>query len=218
MTTDHRLPTADETSAMPRHLVILSSYHLVMRWLAFLTLCSSILLLTACGAAPGDAARQADDGGGSRISPDVVARRFFEDFGKALSDPGLQDEARRSKLAEQLAEYFVPTERDDQRAALNTALDSFANGLARLDADQTLTLELRITDVRILSEDGDRALVRPVNGAAAASIYLLIAHTDDRGGVIPEFEQEVGLDKMIGRPDGAIPTIKIGDRWYLTEG
>ncbi len=61
-------------------------------------------------------------------------------------------------------------------------------GSARLDVGQTLTLELRITDVRILSEDGDRALVRPVNGTAAASIYLLIARTNDRGVVTPEFE------------------------------
>jgi hypothetical protein len=176
------------------------------------------MLLAACGAAPGDIAAQTGPGGGSRISPDIVARRFFEDFGRALSDPELHDATRRSKLAEQLAEYFVPNERDDQRAALNTALDSYADGLARLDPNQTLTLELRITEVRILSEDGDRALVRPVNGAAVASIYLLIAHTDDRGAVIPEFEQEIGFDRMIGSADGAIPAVKIGDRWYLTEG
>lgn len=177
-----------------------------------------IMLLAACGPAPGDSGSQVDTSGGSRISPDIVARRFFEDFGKALSDPDLKNATRRSKLAEHLAEYFVPNERDDQRVALNTALDSYADGLARLNANQTLTLELRITEVRILSENGDRALVRPVNGTATASIYLLIAHTDDRGAVIPEFEQEIGFDKMIGNADGAIPVVKIGDRWYLTEG
>jgi hypothetical protein len=225
MTTDRRPPTTDrrpptgEMSAVPCHPVILSPCHRVIRWLSLVVLCADLLLtLAACGAAPGDVASQAGAGGGSRISPDIVARQFFEEFGKALGDPELKDETRRSKLAEQLAAYFAPNERDDQRAALNAALNSFADGLARLDANQTLTLELRITDVRILSEDGNRALVRPVNGTAAASIYLLIAHTDDRGVVIPEFEQEIGFDKMIDRPDGAVPAIKIGDRWYLTEG
>jgi hypothetical protein len=176
-------------------------------------------MLAACGPTPSASpASEGDALGGSRISPDVVAQRFFEAFAAALNDPALKDETRRSKLAEQLAEYFAPNERDDQRIAMNLALSNFADGLSRLDAGQTLTLELRITDVRILSEDGDRALVRPVNGTAAASIYLLIAHTDDRGVIIPEFEQEIAFEEMIGRSDGSIPAVKIGDRWYLTEG
>jgi hypothetical protein len=214
MTTFRRLRIEDRGWKIARQALASILYPLS----SILCLLIIATLLAACGAAPGDVALQPDTSGGSRISPDIVARQFFEEFGKALSDPGLKDETRRSKLAAQLAEYFAPNERDDQRAALNTALDSFADGLARLDTNQTLTLELRITDVRILSEDGDRALVRPVNGNATASIYLLISHTDDRGVVIPEFEQEVGFDKMIDRPDGAVPAIKIGDRWYLTEG
>ena len=178
-----------------------------------------LLILAACGPTSSvPPAAPADTSGGSRISPDVVAQRFFEAFGAALNDPGLADETRRSKLAEQLAEYFAPNERDDQRIAMSMALSNFADGLARLDTDQTLTLELRITDVRILSEDGDRALVRPVNGTVPASIYLLIARTDDRGVVTPEFRQEIAFEEMIGRPDGSIPVVKIGDRWYLTEG
>src|SRR5215470_6520326 len=90
MTTDHRPPTTDyrclrlseikgsTTGGMPEapcHLVTLSPCHPVIRWLSFVALCAGFLLnLTACGAAPGDTASQADTGGGSRISPDVVAR------------------------------------------------------------------------------------------------------------------------------------------------
>jgi hypothetical protein len=102
--------------------------------------------------------------------------------------------------------------------ALNAALASLADGQARLDTGQTLTLDLRFTSIQKVSDDGERALIRPVNGGANASIYLLIARTNDRGVIVPEFEQEIGFEKIIGRADGAIPTIRIGDRWYLTEG
>jgi len=177
-----------------------------------------LLVLAACGVAPDDANRQDESGGGSRYGPESVGEHFFKDLQDALKDPALADDTTRGKWAEKLAEYFAPNERDDQRAALNTSLSSFADGMGRLNANQTLTLDVRVTGVQKISDDGDRALVRPVNGAANASIYLLIAHTNDRGVVVPEFEQEIGFDKIIGRSDGAIPTIRIGDRWYLTEG
>jgi hypothetical protein len=188
-------------------------------WLSFVALCIGFtLLLVACGAAPGDATPQADSGGGSRFGPESVAENFFKDLRDALKDPALADDAARSKWAEKLANYFAPNERDDQRTAMNAALLSFTDGLKQLDAAQTLTLDLRFTNVEKISDDGERALVRPVNGNNNASIYLLIAHTNDRGVAIPEFEQEIGFEKITGRSDGAVPTIRIGDRWYLTEG
>jgi hypothetical protein len=183
-----------------------------------LTISAVLLALAACGVAPDDANRQDEPGGGSRYGPESVAEHFFKDLHDALKDPALADDTARGKWAEKLAEYFAPNERDDQRAALNTSLSSLVDGMGRLNANQTLTLDVRVTGVQKVSDDGDRALVRPVNGTANASIYLLIAHTNDRGVVIPEFEQEIGFDKIIGRSDGAIPTIRIGDRWYLTEG
>jgi hypothetical protein len=178
----------------------------------------ALLILTACGLASDDANTPADQSGGSRIGAENVAQNFFDDLRNALKDPKLADDTVRSRWAAQLASYFAPNERDDQQAALNTALSTLASGLGRLGPDQTLTIELRITAVQKISDDSSRALVRPVNGTANASIYLLIAHVNDRGVQIPDFEQEVGFDKIIGRADGAIPTIKIGDRWYLTEG
>jgi hypothetical protein len=188
---------------------------LVSRW----SLASALLLaLAACGAAPGEQTPQADAAGGSRFGPESVAENFFKDLRDALKDPALADDAGRSKWAEKLANYFAPNERDEQRVAMNAALSSFADGLKQLEAEQTLTLDLRFTNVEKISDDGERALVRPVNGAGNASIYLLIAHVNDRGLVVPEFEQEIGFEKITGRSDGAVPTIKIGDRWYLTEG
>jgi hypothetical protein len=179
---------------------------------------AALLVLTACGVASDDLNAPVDQSGGSRIGAENVAQNFFEDLRSALKDPKLSDDAARSRWAEQLAGYFAPNERDDQRVALNTALATLVSGLERIGPDQTMTIELRMTAVQKLSGDGDHALVRPVNGTANASIYLLIAHVNDRGVQIPDWEQEVGFDKIIGRADGAIPTIKIGDRWYLTEG
>lgn len=177
-----------------------------------------IVLLVGCGPFASTSFSSDDPGAGSHISPDIVARRFFNDFAAALKDRDLKDDTRRSKLAEQLAEYFAPTERDDQRLALNDALTSFADGMLKLNADETMTLELRITEVRIVSEEADRALVRPINGTQNASIYLLISRTTDRGAQVTEFEQELSFDKIFGNADGAIPAIKVGDVWYLTEG
>jgi hypothetical protein len=182
-------------------------------------LCAALALaLAACSAALNNGPTPDDPAGGSRYGPESVAENFFNDLRAALKDPALADDTVRSKWAEKLSNYFAPNERDDQRAALNEALSSFTDGQAQLNAGQTLTIDLRFTGVQKVSDDGQRALVRPVNSGANASIYLLIAHTNDRGVVVPEFEQEIGFDKIIGRNDGAIPTIRIGDRWYLTEG
>jgi hypothetical protein len=184
-------------------------YRIVVAWV----LCLG--MLSACTATT---TTIEDLGGGSRISPDIVAQRFFEEFGAALNDPQLGDSERRSKLAEQLAEYFAPNERNDQRIALNSALANFAEGLRGLDENQTLSLQLRITDVLIVSETENEALVRPINGSEQASIYLLISRTTERGAIIPEYEQEVSFEQVFGRPNGTVPVVKIGDRWFLTEG
>jgi hypothetical protein len=173
-------------------------------------------LLAAC--AQSSSELEPEDTGGSRISPDIVAQRFFESFGAALADPNLSDSEHRAKLAELLAEFFSPNERNAQRIALNTSLANFAEGLKILDADEFLTLEMRLTDVRILSEEDDYALVRPVNGNESASVYLFIGRTNERGVVYTIYEQEVPFEIVFGREDGAVPVVRIGDRWYLTEG
>jgi hypothetical protein len=178
-----------------------------------------LLVLVACSSTSEQPTQQVDDpAGGSRFGPQVLAENFLKDLRDALHDPALGNDTVRSKWAEKLANYFAPNERDDQRVALNTALASFADGQTKLDLGQTLTLDLRFTSVQKIADDGEHALVRPVNGGADAGIYLLIARTNDRGVVVPEFEQEIGFDKIFGREDGAFPAIRVGDRWYLTEG
>jgi hypothetical protein len=170
-----------------------------------------LLALAACGAAPGQTTVQGSQSGGS-ISPDTVAKSFLEDLDNALKDPRLSDDQRRGEWVERLAGYFAPNERDDQRIMLRSALDSFIGGLGKLELNENMTLELRYDDVQLLYENDDRAMVRPVNGA----IYVLITRTTD-AGVLNLYEDTVSLDKIIGN-EGAVPVIRIGRSWYLTEG
>jgi hypothetical protein len=172
-----------------------------------------LLALAGCSlGAPGAAVSgQAPGGGASK--PEEVVQSFFEDLRDALKDPALENDERRGQIAEQLANYFAPNERDDQRVALRDALDSFVHGLGRLDPSERLTLEVRFEHFQKLSEDDDHALIRPVNG----SIYVLISRTTN-SGVVTIYEDSVGFDKILGREDGAVPVVRIGRSWFLTEG
>jgi hypothetical protein len=46
---------------------------------------------------------------------------------------------------------------------------------------------------------------------------MQISRITDRGAQ-PYYEQPISLDRIIGRSDGSVPTIRIGGRWFLTEG
>lgn len=173
-----------------------------------------LALLMACGAVPGEAGLPAEPIAPSELGPEVIAQNFFEDLRTALKDPNIVRDEARGVWVEKLAGYFAPAERDDQRAALRAALSSFANDISELDPNQALTLELRFDGVEKLSDDGTRAMVRPIN----ASIHLLIVRTTETGKVITEYEQQIGLNQIIGRADGAVPMVRVGGRWFLTEG
>ncbi|HEX9374092.1 MAG TPA: hypothetical protein VF897_23975 [Roseiflexaceae bacterium] len=186
--------------------------HSAIRWFVALLLVLVLLALTGCSMRPAETPAQANPGGGGP-SPEAVATSFFDDLGQALKDPQLADDKRRGEWVDRLAGYFAPNERDDQRIALSTALDSFATGLGKLDPNENLTLELRFEGIEKLSDNGSRALVRPVNG----SIYVLITRTTS-AGVANLYEDNVGLDKIISAGAGAVPVVRIGRSWFLTEG
>jgi hypothetical protein len=133
-------------------------------------------------------------------------------LGSALRDPKLADDQQRGAWVERLAGYFAPNERDDQRIALRAALDNFATGRARLEPNESLTLDLKIERLEQVSLTSDRAMIRPVNGA----IYVLITRTTSAGDQ-KLYEETVPLEKIIGN-DGAVPVLRIGRSWYLTEG
>jgi hypothetical protein len=173
---------------------------------------AALLALAGCSLGQAEAPQQDIQSGGG-ISPERVAEDFFDDLGNALKDPQLANDDKRSQWAERLAGYFAPSERDDQRIALRSSLDSFVAGLGELDPNEDLTLELRMEGIAKVDESGDRATVRPING----SIYILITRTAN-GGVSTLYEDTVALDKVIGGQDGAVPVVRIGRSWFLTEG
>ena len=170
--------------------------------------------LAACGfEQPSEPAAQADQSGGG-LAPETVAKNFFDDLRAAMNDKQLANDDQRGKWVEQLSNYFAPAERDDMRIALSTALDTFVSGLGKLANDEDLTLDIKFDGIEVVSEADDRALVRPING----SIYLLITRTTDTGAVINLWEQSNPLNTIIGNPDGAVPVVRIGRTWFLTEG
>jgi hypothetical protein len=179
----------------------------VGRWSVVIALC----FLSGCAAIPGPSTDQAPAGGGS-FSPEAVAQSFFDDLGSALDDPKLADDQQRGVWVERLAGYFAPNERDDQRIALRTALDSFTAGLGKLEPNENLNLDLKIERLEQVSQTDDRALIRPVNG----SIYVLITRTTS-AGTQNLYEETVPLEKIIGN-NGLVPVLRIGRSWYLTEG
>jgi hypothetical protein len=177
-----------------------------------LVVIATLAALAACGFSTPAPDQAAQGGGGS--SPELVVQNFFEDLRLALKDQQqLTNETKRTQLVERLANYFAPNERDDQRVALSSALDNFVNGLGKLDQNENLTLEVRFDGVEKISDTGDRAMVRPNKG----SIYILITRTTNNG-VFTLYEDDVPLTKIIGNPDGAVPVIRIGRSWFLTEG
>lgn len=176
-----------------------------------ITLIIALLALAACGLTPGQSNLQGTQGGGS-VSPEAVGRSFFEDLGSALRDPKLADDQQRGIWVERLASYFAPNERDDQRIALRAALDNFTTGRGKLEPNENLTLDLKIEGLEQIAQTGDRALIRPINGA----IYVLITRTTN-AGVQNLYEETVPLEKIIGN-NGSVPVLRIGRSWYLTEG
>lgn len=180
------------------------------RWLLALALAFA---LAACGFDPTSTPVQGQAGGGG-LSPELVAQNFFDDLSAALKDKQISNDTKRSKWVDQLASYFAPAERDDIKVALSTALDTYVDGLGKLGTNEALTLDVKYDRIETISEDGNRALVRPING----SIYLLITRTTETGAVITLWEQDDPLNKIIGNADGAVPAVRIGRTWFLSEG
>ena len=186
--------------------------HLARQWSVVIALTAFVLsLLSACGMTPGQSIVQGTQGGGS-FSPVAVAQSFFEDLGNALRDPKLAEEQQRGAWVERLAGYFAPNERDDQRIALRAALDSFTAGRAKLEPNESLTLDLKIERLEQISQTEDRAMIRPVNGV----IYVLITRSTSTG-IQNLYEETVPLERIIGN-NGSVPVLRIGRSWYLTEG
>jgi len=187
------------------------------RYSFFVVMVVLLLMATGCATpAPAAPTPSAEQEGGVN-NPESVVSSFFEDLGEALNDPQLASDERRSYWVEQLAGYFAPNERDDQRLALREALGNFAQDLAQLDAGETLTIEMQGFGFqqgrRTLSADGARATVEFPD----ATITMLITQAG-ADGPVTIYEQPIALSRVIGNPTNSVPLVRIGERWYLTEG
>jgi hypothetical protein len=181
---------------------------------ALLALLVLLAALSGCGQVSETPTPAAAESSGVN-NPEPVVESFFEDLGAALNDPQLAQTDRRAYWVEQLAGYFAPNERDDQRLALREALGSFAEDLTRLESGEALTIEMHgfAQGRKSLSDDGLRATVELPD----ATITMLITQASDRGP-ITIYEQPIALSQVIGSSDNSVPLVRIGGRWYLTEG
>ena len=185
------------------------------RLLACVLACVALgAVLAGCGSFQRQpAAAQPAQTGQGGLTPESVTKAFFDDLSLALKDPALVNQDVRARWVERLSGYFAPNEREAQRVILNDALASFAEDRAQLGDDEALSLEIHFDEPRRIAEQGDQALVLLPN----ASIFMQISRITDRGA-IPYYEQPISLDRVTGRTDGSVPTIRVGNRWFLTEG
>jgi hypothetical protein len=177
-------------------------------WLFGALLGALILLLSACGAA-GITAADVPIGNGA-VSPKNAVDGYFQTLNRTLKDPNIKNDDVRQKWVNQLAAFFAPNERDDQRVMIGTSLDQFTQGLkTELKPNESVTLEVRYDALEPeMTDGGSRAVVRAVNGA----IHLMIV------GDTTWEQPPVPLSQLTGRADNTIPVVRIGDHWFLTEG
>lgn len=165
------------------------------------------MLLTACGPTAVVEESLGRIGGGS--TPYDVVSTFLDEFGQALKDPQIQNDAVRERRANILADFFTPGEREDQRVAFSAMLDNYAGELKTAVApNETFVLELVWDDIQAPADPPQRALVKVVNGRVAWQVL--------RDGYIID-EQQTLLSDMIGRADSSLPVVKVGTIWFLTE-
>lgn len=171
-----------------------------------LAIIAALLLLAGCAAEPAEE-ELAGAGGGS---PQQVVESFLEDLNEALADPRLGEQAVRRAWAESLAGHFAPSERADQRAAMAGMLADFAASAASPAVGSKATLELSWARIDLLEQEGERALVRVVDGV------LTLRFLDADGELLRE--RTAGLTEVIGQTSGGLPTLRVGASWFMTEG
>jgi len=158
--------------------------------------------------------------GAGGVVPEVAVEGFFADLNEALADRRLlASDSARARWAEQLAGYFAPVERQRQRAALGRMLDEFAASV-RQEAQKAapgeqiqVVLEVRPQpiDARIVARQEVRALAQLPD----AALYVQIASLRE-GRQEVTYRQSEPLARLLGRPDGSIPLVRVDGRWFLS--
>lgn len=164
------------------------------------------LLLAGCAAAPAEE----ELAGAGGPTPQGVVESFLTDLNAALADPNLADATARRTWAERLASFFAPSERADQRAAMNAMLAGFADSAARPAYGTRVQLEVSYSRTQLLESSGDEALVGVIDG------LVTLRWLDDAGEVVRE--RSGSLTDLIGQSSGGLPVLRVGPSWFMTEG
>jgi hypothetical protein len=191
-------------SAGSAHNLIKPYEKSLMRHIHWIWILVLVLGITGCG----DRIDGTTGLGGS--SPEAVVESFIEDLNLALNAPDLADPDARRGWAERLASYFTPSERLDQRNALRSMLNGYADSTRQPAYGTAMLLEISFTRTEVISRDGNQALVDVIDGVFIARWY------DAENQVIRE--RSSSLHDTLSLTTGGIPVRRVGGLWYITEG
>jgi hypothetical protein len=167
-----------------------------------------LLALGLWGCAAEPAEPELAGAGGS--SPQNIVESFLEDLNLALADKNLDNANVRRSWAEILAGHFAPSERADQRTAMQDMLAAYADTAARPAVGSKVSLTITFTRTEVISSDDNEALVRVVDGV------LVLRWLDESGEVVRE--RTGGLTELLGQTSGGLPVLRVGGSWFMTEG
>ncbi len=163
-----------------------------------------LLVLPACGAE----LSEEDLVGRGGPTPQAAVESFLATLNEALQ-ADLADETARRGWAERLASYFAPSERADQRIVFSRMLATYVQSAARPVYGSTATVQITYTGAEVIERQGDRAVVRVVDG------QVTLQWLDREGQVVRE--RTSALAVLMGRTDG-FPVVRVGGTWFITEG
>lgn len=152
-----------------------------------------------------------EDTGGE--TPREVVGHFLDNLNQALQDPNLEQPKVREVWALQLASHFAPSERANQRLALEDMLTRFATSLSALGEDEQLTIEIRYESIRLDEQHGNRGSVYIVDGW----LNLRQVHVAENGRKTVRRDQGGPLLEVIGLKSKVLPVLRVNGRWFLTE-
>lgn len=163
-----------------------------------------LLLLPACGSE----LSEEDLVGRGGPTPQAAVESFLATLNEALQ-ADLADETARRGWAERLASYFAPSERADQRIVFSRMLAAYVQSAARPVYGSTATVQITYTGTEVIERQGDRAVVRVVDG------QVTLQWLDGEGQVVRE--RTSALTALMGQTEG-FPVLRVGGSWFITEG
>jgi hypothetical protein len=198
---------------------------LVRRSSFLLTLLFALVaLLTACGSQGANVIAPAPTAAPTAVpvqTPEERVKGFFDTFTEALNDPQIAEEARKKEWVEKLVAYAPPAEQEGTRTNIVEALDEFTGlNLGELSGQPGLDVRMevlfRITETKLVEENGDNATVEIVDGLI--SMKPVGPDVEKLGDTASAFTQEVPIKEFFSdasQGDSQIKLVRVDGIWYL---